>query len=103
MTVGIPFDQIAIQTVNGLVNGLRAARGGLTNGLTNGNGFTNGLGSNTSIQDSYNLGWKLAAKFEGWGSDELLASYSPERNPDEYLNGDLKASLGNLLRNTLLN
>ena len=24
-----------------------------------------------------------------------LPSYSPERNPDEYLNGDLKASLGN--------
>lgn len=25
---------------------------------------------------------------------EFLPSYSPERNPDEYLNGDLKASLG---------
>ncbi len=28
---------------------------------------SNGLGSNTSIQDGFNLGWKLAAVSEGTG------------------------------------
>ena len=40
-----------------------------------------GFGLNNGLEDITNLGWKLAAKFEGWGSDELLASYSPERSP----------------------
>jgi 2,4-dichlorophenol 6-monooxygenase len=42
---------------------------------------TNGLGSNTSIQDSYNLGWKLALVLQGKASDALLDTYSAERQP----------------------
>ena len=30
---------------------------------------------------SANLGWKLAARLHGWGSDALLASYSEQRRP----------------------
>ncbi len=41
----------------------------------------NGLGSNTSIQDSYNLAWKLALVTKGHASDSLLNSYSEERQP----------------------
>lgn len=42
---------------------------------------SNGLGSNTSIQDSYNLAWKLAAVIKGQAGDALLDSYSVERAP----------------------
>ena len=38
-------------------------------------------GLNNGLDDVANLGWKLAAKLEGWGSDALLASYSEERRP----------------------
>ena len=40
-----------------------------------------GFGLNSSLEDAVNLGWKLAAKLEGWGGDTLLASYSEERRP----------------------
>lgn len=42
---------------------------------------SNGLGSNTSIQDSYNLAWKLAAVLRGDAGPALLESYSAERAP----------------------
>jgi 2,4-dichlorophenol 6-monooxygenase len=42
---------------------------------------TNGLGSNTSIQDSYNLAWKLAHVVAGTASPALLESYDAERAP----------------------
>jgi 2-polyprenyl-6-methoxyphenol hydroxylase-like FAD-dependent oxidoreductase len=42
---------------------------------------TGGLGMNTGVGDADNLGWKLAATFEGWGGPELLASYEAERRP----------------------
>src|SRR5215831_11268750 len=41
---------------------------------------TGGQGLNTSLQDSYNLGWKLAAVLSG-GPDMLLSSYDDERRP----------------------
>jgi 2,4-dichlorophenol 6-monooxygenase len=41
----------------------------------------NGLGSNTSIQDAYNLAWKLAFVIQGKASPTLLESYDPERVP----------------------
>ncbi|WP_036138626.1 FAD-dependent monooxygenase [Luteibacter sp. 9135] len=41
---------------------------------------TGGQGLNTSIQDAYNLGWKLAAVCEG-AADTLLDSYEDERRP----------------------
>jgi 2-polyprenyl-6-methoxyphenol hydroxylase-like FAD-dependent oxidoreductase len=40
-----------------------------------------GFGLNNGLEDAVNLGWKLAAKLEGWGSDALLKSYSEERRP----------------------
>ncbi|MFI7416329.1 FAD-dependent oxidoreductase [Nonomuraea sp. NPDC049684] len=41
----------------------------------------NGLGSNTSIQDSYNLCWKLAMVVRGEATPALLDSYRDERLP----------------------
>lgn len=42
---------------------------------------SNGLGSNTSIQDSYNLAWKLAYVLRGAAGEALLDSYDAERAP----------------------
>lgn len=42
---------------------------------------SNGLGSNTSIQDAYNLAWKLAAVLRGQAEESLLETYSTERAP----------------------
>lgn len=41
---------------------------------------TGGQGLNTSVQDAYNLGWKLAAVVNG-APDGLLDSYEEERRP----------------------
>ncbi|USQ81252.1 FAD-dependent monooxygenase [Ornithinimicrobium faecis] len=42
---------------------------------------SNGLGSNTSVQDSYNLAWKIAAVLSGRAGEGLLDTYSVERAP----------------------
>ena len=42
---------------------------------------SNGLGSNTSIQDGFNLSWKIAAVLAGQAGPDLLESYSVERAP----------------------
>ena len=42
---------------------------------------SNGLGSNTSIQDSYNLAWKLALVLKGKADVSLLETYNDERTP----------------------
>ena len=42
---------------------------------------SNGLGSNTSIQDGFNLAWKLAYVIRGHAAEGLLDSYSAERAP----------------------
>ncbi|MEI9996363.1 MAG: FAD-dependent oxidoreductase [Rhizomicrobium sp.] len=41
---------------------------------------TGGQGLNTSVQDAYNLGWKLGAVLRG-APDKLLATYEEERRP----------------------
>ena len=38
-----------------------------------------GFGLNNGLEDAANLGWKLAATLQGWGSDALLHSYGEER------------------------
>ncbi len=40
-----------------------------------------GYGINSGLEDARNLGWKLTATLQGWGSEGLLASYSAERQP----------------------
>ena len=41
----------------------------------------NGLGSNTCIQDAYNLAWKIAFVLRGNAGQNLLTTYSTERQP----------------------
>jgi 4-hydroxyisophthalate hydroxylase len=38
-------------------------------------------GLNNGLDDVANLGWKLAAKLKGWGSEALLRTYTEERHP----------------------
>lgn len=42
---------------------------------------SNGLGSNTSVQDAYNLVWKIAAVLRGHAGPSLLDTYTDERAP----------------------
>ncbi len=42
---------------------------------------SNGLGSNTSIQDAFNLSWKLALVLKGQAAPSLLDTYDAERAP----------------------
>ncbi len=42
---------------------------------------SSGLGSNTCMQDAFNLGWKLAYAVKGWSKESLLDSYTYERVP----------------------
>ncbi len=41
----------------------------------------NGLGSNTCIQDAFNLAWKIAYVHRGQAASSLLSTYSVERQP----------------------
>ena len=36
---------------------------------------------NTGVGDAENLGWKLAANYQGWGDRRLLDTYEAERRP----------------------
>jgi 2-polyprenyl-6-methoxyphenol hydroxylase-like FAD-dependent oxidoreductase len=40
-----------------------------------------GFGLNNGLEDAANLGWKLAARLNGWGGEDLLDSYGAERRP----------------------
>jgi 2-polyprenyl-6-methoxyphenol hydroxylase-like FAD-dependent oxidoreductase len=40
-----------------------------------------GYGLNNGLDDVVNLGWKLAARLNGWGSEALLDTYTEERQP----------------------
>ncbi|MCX5042317.1 FAD-dependent monooxygenase [Aldersonia sp. NBC_00410] len=42
---------------------------------------SSGLGSNTSVQDAFNLAWKLAFVVKGYADPAMLESYSLERQP----------------------
>ena len=42
---------------------------------------TGALGMNSGVADAVDLGWKLAAVFQGWGGAKLLNSYDTERRP----------------------
>lgn len=56
---------------------------------------TFGLGSNTCIQDAYNLAWKVAYVAKGLAGSALLSTYSQERQP---VGADLVRESNNQLR-----
>jgi 2,4-dichlorophenol 6-monooxygenase len=85
--VGVPDLEIKVQSVSTwTVNDMYAttmAKGRVfcMGDATHRHPPSNGLGSNTSIQDAFNLSWKLAYVLKGKASPELLDSYDAERAP----------------------
>lgn len=85
--VGDPDLAVELQSVSTwTVNNLYATR--MSNGrvfcmgdATHRHPPSNGLGSNTSIQDAFNLAWKLALVVRGTAAPALLDSYDAERAP----------------------
>lgn len=64
-----------------LVDHLRVDRVFLAGDAAHLNPPFGGHGMNTGVGDAVDLGWKLAAVLDGWGSERLLDSYSAERRP----------------------
>ena len=60
------------------------------------NSPTGAFGMNTGMQDAVDIGWKLAARLQGWGGDRLLESYEAERRPVALRN--VKEATANLER-----
>ncbi|HEX5402453.1 MAG TPA: FAD-dependent monooxygenase [Pseudonocardiaceae bacterium] len=50
---------------------------------------TGGHGANTGLGDSFDLGWKLAARLAGWAGETLLDSYEAERRPVALFNREM--------------
>ncbi len=59
-----------------------------------------GTGMNTAIQDSFDLGWKLAWVLRGWAAPSLLDSYERERRPVAAHNVDQSSQSMGAIRDT---
>ncbi|MGP4051784.1 FAD-dependent oxidoreductase [Streptomyces sp. 2A115] len=78
----VQIDSAALWTVNhAYATRLHAGRVFCAGDAVHRHPPSNGLGSNTSVQDSYNLAWKLAAVIKGHAGPELLDTYTDERAP----------------------
>lgn len=81
-TVSIRIDSTSLWTVNhSYATEYSAGRVFCAGDAVHRHPPSNGLGSNTSIQDSFNLAWKLAAVIKGQAAAGLLDSYTAERAP----------------------
>ena len=58
---------------------------------------TGGFGMNTGVDDTANLGWKLAAAVQGWAGPGLVDSYEAERRPAGLRNTRAALDLGRSL------
>lgn len=85
--IGDPTIPIKIESISiGQINDMYARRNTVgrvfcVGDATHRHPPNNGLGSNTSIQDSYNLAWKLALVLKGLATPSLLETYNEERSP----------------------
>ncbi|OQV07297.1 FAD binding domain-containing protein [Cladophialophora immunda] len=85
--LGIPNLKIKVkntskwQVNNVYATGLRRGRVFLAGDAAHRHPPASGLGSNTCVQDAYNLAWKLALVVSGKAGDQLLESYNQERQP----------------------
>ncbi|KZT64163.1 monooxygenase [Daedalea quercina L-15889] len=64
-----------------MVNKFREGRGFVAGDAAHVHSPTGGQGLNSSVQDSFNLAWKLAFVEKGWASSDLLDTYTEERLP----------------------
>lgn len=77
-----------------LVDRLRSGRVFLAGDAAHLNPPFGGHGLNTGLGDAVDLGWKLAAVIDGWGSPRLLDSYEAERRPTH--TAVIKAAVANM-------
>jgi 2-polyprenyl-6-methoxyphenol hydroxylase-like FAD-dependent oxidoreductase len=63
---------------------------------------TGGFGMNTGIDDSSNLGWKLAAVLQGWGGSKLLSTYETERKPIGHRNTGASRKYASLMHDAVV-
>jgi 4-hydroxyisophthalate hydroxylase len=83
---GAPFD-IEIEHVGfwdlrfAIADAYRAGRVFIAGDAAHSHPPYGGYGVNAGLEDARNLGWKLAAALQGWGSEALLDSYDAERRP----------------------
>lgn len=78
----LEFDHIGFWDLRvSLADTYRAGRAFIAGDAAHSHPPYGGYGINTGFEDARNLGWKLAAVLQGWGSDALLDSYSAERQP----------------------
>ncbi|MEM9440734.1 MAG: FAD-dependent monooxygenase [Pseudomonadota bacterium] len=80
--IPIKIDKLSFWTVNNMV-ARRYAKGRVfcMGDAVHRHPPSNGLGSNTSIQDAYNLCWKLKLVLDGKAAPSLLGTYNEERQP----------------------
>jgi 2,4-dichlorophenol 6-monooxygenase len=85
--LGIPELKVKVkdtskwQVNNVYATGLRRRRVFLAGDAAHRHPPASGLGSNTCVQDAYNLAWKLALVVSGKARDRMLESYNQERQP----------------------
>jgi 2,4-dichlorophenol 6-monooxygenase len=85
--IGDPAVRISIKAINEwqvnylIAREYRKGRVFLAGDAAHRHSPANGLGSNTSVQDAYNLAWKLTLVVGGKAGDPLLDSYHAERQP----------------------
>jgi 2,4-dichlorophenol 6-monooxygenase len=86
-TLGVPGLEVHVKSVskwavnNVAATQYRAGRVFLAGDAAHRHPPTSGLGSNTCVQDAFNLAWKLALVVKGQAADALLDSYNEERQP----------------------
>lgn len=80
--VDITIKQVSKWQINHIVaDDYRRGRAFLAGDAAHRHPPANGLGTNTSIQDAFNLGWKLSSVLRGEADETLLDTYSQERQP----------------------
>ncbi|MFC9442247.1 MULTISPECIES: FAD-dependent monooxygenase [Brevibacterium] len=86
-TIGDPDVEVTIKQVSKwqinhvVADAYRRGRAFLAGDAAHRHPPANGLGTNTSIQDAFNLGWKLSAVLRGEADEALLDTYDQERQP----------------------
>jgi 2-polyprenyl-6-methoxyphenol hydroxylase-like FAD-dependent oxidoreductase len=99
---GIPFELLAVRPWTGhcvVAENYQRERVFLAGDAAHLNWPAGGFGMNTGVGDAVDIGWKLAAMFQGWGGPRLLDSYTLERKPIAMINvneaAEMRASFDN--------
>ena len=85
----VPFELLAVRPWTGhcvVADQYQDGRVFLAGDAAHLNWPAGGFGMNTGVGDAVDIGWKLAARLQGWGGAKLLDSYTAERKPIAMIN-----------------